>query len=321
MKILLIILLVLCSLLVLGITSITSPLWTSLVNVRIPVNKERLYKDVEFLTSLQPARNFRNLNSLNAAADYIREEFEKLEGEVEVQKYTVEEGYEYQNIITSFGKKDAPRIVVGAHYDVCGEQPGADDNASAVAGLLEMARLVNELKPDLKYRVDFVAYSLEEPPFFRTPYMGSAVHAKSLHDENVEVELMICLEMIGYYSEEKGSQNYPISLLKLFYPNRGNFIAVIGKRGQGKAIKAVKKSMKQVAKIDVRSISAPAALPGIDFSDHQNYWKYDYDAVMINNTAFYRNPHYHETSDTIETLDFDKMREVVRGAYWALVNY
>lgn len=320
MKILIVILFLLCSLIVWGIASVVQPIFrVKAKKVDIPVSKERLYQDVSYLTELQPARNYQNLGSLNAAADYIKNEFEQLKARVETQSYEVE-GATYHNIIASFGDNNAPRIIIGAHYDVCGNQPGADDNASAVAGLLELARLVDSLKPNLKYRLDFVAYSLEEPPFFRTPYMGSAVHAKSLYDAKVEVELMICLEMIGYFSDQKGSQHYPISLLKLFYPNRGNFIAVIGKRDQGKSIKSVKRKMKEVANIDVRSISAPERLPGIDFSDHQNYWKYGYDAVMVNNSAFYRNPNYHQPSDTIETLNFDKMAEVVRGVYWSLVN-
>ena len=239
---------------------------------------------------------------------------------MERQQYEVN-GATYQNIIGSIGPETASRLIVGAHYDVCGEQAGADDNASAVAGLLEIARLIQVQQPELKQRIDFVGYTLEEPPYFGSKHMGSAVHAKSLNDNNIDVKGMICLEMIGYFSEEENSQDYPIGFLKWFYPNKGNFIAVIGKLGQGQVVRQVKKSMKQVADIDVRSINAPRSLVGIDFSDHRNYWKYDYPAVMINNTAFYRNKNYHETSDTIGTLDFDKMTEVVRGAYWAVVNF
>ncbi len=300
---------------------ITNPILSSTKdNASIPVQKERLYNDVKVLTEITPARNSRNIASLNKAADYIYDEFAKLDTQPSRQKYQAD-GQEYQNVLCSFGPEAGPRIIVGAHYDVCGDQPGADDNASAVAGLLEMARLVSELKPDLKYRVDFVAYSLEEPPYFRTQYMGSAIHAESLVKNNIDVKLMICLEMIGYFSEEEGSQEYPISFLKLLYPKKGNFIAVIGKLGQGSAVRKIKRYMKKTAAIDVRSINAPKALPGIDFSDHQNYWKHGWDAVMINNTSFYRNKNYHEVTDDIHSLDFDKMTEVVRGAYWALVNY
>ncbi len=306
---------------ILPIGIITNPvLFAFQTDTKIPVNQDRLYKDVASLTTISPARNFKNLEALNQAADYIYNELEKAGCRMERQQYEVE-GRTYQNIIGSIGPENGSRLIVGAHYDVCGEQDGADDNASAVAGLLEIARLTNDLQPTLKQRIDFVAYTLEEPPFFRTDNMGSAVHAKSMKDNNIDIKAIICLEMIGYFSDEKNSQKYPIGLMKLFYPTKGNFIGVIGKMGQGKPVRKVKKLMKQAANINVRSINAPTSLPGIDFSDHRNYWKYDYPAVMINNTAFYRNQNYHKTSDTIETLDFEKMTEVVRGAYWAVVNY
>lgn len=286
----------------------------------IPVDKDRLYAHVDSLTSISPARNHINVFSLDAAADYIYTQLQASGCKMERQEYEVN-GATYQNIIGSIGPEEGERLIVGAHYDVCGEQAGADDNASAVAGLLEIAQLIQSQNPELKQRIDFVAYTLEEPPYFGTQYMGSAVHAKSLYDQKVAIKGMICLEMIGYFSEEKNSQDYPVGLMKLFYPDKGNFIAVVGKLGQGKLVRKVKKAMSQVADIDVRSINAPRSLVGIDFSDHRNYWNYDFPAIMINNTAFYRNKNYHETSDTIGTLDFEKMTEVVRGAYWAVLNF
>jgi len=299
---------------------ITSPVLSSKIKVDIPVDKDRLYGHVNTLTSISPARNHINIFSLDQAADYIYKELEASDCRMKRQEYEIK-GVTYQNIIGSVGPSEGPRLIVGAHYDVCGEQAGADDNASAVAGLLEIAKLIQLQQPDLKHRIDFVAYTLEEPPYFGSDYMGSAIHAKYLSENNIDVKGMICLEMIGYFSEENGSQDYPIGLMRVFYPDKGNFIAVIGKLDQGKIVRRVKKFMKQVADIDVRSINAPPSLKGIDFSDHRNYWKYDYPAVMINNTAFYRNKNYHEISDTIGSLDFDKMTEVVRGAYWAVLNF
>ena len=283
------------------------------------VNKDRLYADVEFLTSLTPARNAFNLPSLQKSAEYIHQEFRKLSSRVSYQTFRVGQK-EYKNIICTLGPDDGERIVVGAHYDVCGEQPGADDNASGVAGLLEIARLINELKPELKYRIDFVAFALEEPPYFKTDEMGSAVHAKSLSEAGVKLRGMVCLEMIGYYSEQKNSQQYPVAALKAIYPDKGNFISVVGNMGQGHLVKHLKKYMQAGSQIGVESLTAPASVPGVDFSDHLNYWRYDYPAVMITNTAFFRNPHYHLESDTIDTLDFDKMAEVVKGVYWAVIH-
>jgi Zn-dependent M28 family amino/carboxypeptidase len=278
----------------------------------------RLHADVAFLTGIQPARQYLNLASLNKAADYIRVEFEKLGGAVTEQKYQAED-QEYRNIILSFGPPDAERLVVGAHYDVCGEQPGADDNASAVAGLLETARLLQPQAASLKRRIDFVAYSLEEPPFFGTEYMGSAVHAASLHAEKARVHAMLCYEMIGYFSDAPNSQQFPDAALAALYPSTGNFIIVVGKQGQEALTQRVQALMQANSTIDVQRINLPANQPLAGLSDHRNYWHYGYEAVMINDTSFLRNPHYHEPSDTIDTLDFERMAQVVNGVLGALL--
>ena len=288
-------------------------------NRSIQVNKIRLYNDVKKLTAISPPRNYYNINSLNKASDYIIKEFKKLSCKVSVQKFNIENN-EYKNVIASFNEKAKKRIIIGAHYDVCGNQPGADDNASGVAGLLELARMMDKYKPELKYRIDFAAYSLEEPPFFGTDMMGSAVHAQSLHKNKADIKIMICLEMIGYFTEEEKSQEYPTILMKPFYPDKGNFIGLVGRTGRSRQLKKLKKHMKEGINIDVETLSAPSFLPGIDFSDHRNFWKYGYNAVMVTDTSFYRNKNYHEPTDTIDTLDFDKMSEVVRGVYMILLK-
>jgi Zn-dependent M28 family amino/carboxypeptidase len=206
--------------------------------------------------------------------------------------------------------------VVGAHYDTAGPLPGADDNASGVAGLLELARLLGTTPP--RIAVELVAFSLEEPPAFATPDMGSAVHAASLAAEGARVRLMICLEMIGYFSDRPRSQHFPAPGLGLIYPDVGNFIAVVGKLGQGAAVKRVRGAMRAATPLPVESITAPRLLPGVDLSDHRNYWDHGWDAVMITDTAMFRNPHYHEPSDTPDTLDFERMAQVVTGVHAAV---
>lgn len=277
----------------------------------------RLYRHVQTLTSIQPARHYANLASLNKAADYIKSEFSKLDCRVETQTFRVD-GNEYKNIIASFGKENAERVIIGAHYDVCGDQPGADDNASAVAGLLETARMLHEQKPDLPYRIDFVAYSLEEPPYFASEHMGSAVHARSLYQKRIPVKGMICYEMIGYFSDEPNSQQFPDPALSKVYPHTGNFIIVVGRQGNESFTARIKSLMQAHSEIDVQSISFPSSQGLAGLSDHRNYWKYNYPAVMINDTSFLRNPNYHQKSDTIDTLDFKKMAEVVKGVYAAV---
>ncbi|MEI8270288.1 MAG: hypothetical protein WCG45_02880 [bacterium] len=132
---------------------------------------------------------------------------------------------------------------------------------------------------------------------------------------------MISLEMIGYFSDEKDSQKYPSPLFKIIYPNKGDFIAVIGKFGQWEIVKNIKKSFLENSSISTWSINAPSLLPGIDFSDHLNYWNRGYDAVMVTDTSFYRNLNYHTKNDTIVTLDFEKMKEVIKGVYFTIIDF
>lgn len=285
----------------------------------IPVKKERLYADVNYLTHLSPPRQAFNPTGIDQAARYIYQEFQKISTRVSYQPFVASK-QEYKNVICTLGPEHGERIIIGAHYDVCGDQPGADDNASGVAGILELARLLQAEEKNLKYRIDLVSYCLEEPPFFKTESMGSAVHAKSLKKAGVKVKAMVCLEMIGYFSEEKNSQRYPVAGMETIYPDKANFISVVGDLNQKQLVAHLKKYMLAGSTVDVQSLNAPASIPGVDFSDHLNYWANGYAAVMITNTSFYRNPHYHQTTDTIETLDFDKMAEVVKGVYWAVVN-
>jgi Zn-dependent M28 family amino/carboxypeptidase len=285
----------------------------------IPLRQARLYEDVLTLTSIQPPRHYLNLDSLNAVAGYIAHELGKLACRVHFQPYQVD-SRTYKNVVATFGDVSRERVVIGAHYDVCGNQPGADDNASAVAGLLELARLLDQLQPRLAYGVEFVAYSLEEPPYFATSHMGSLVHARSLKESAARVKAMICLEMIGYFSDAPNSQRFPLGLLRYVYPATANFITVVGKLSQQGLVRKVAAYMKSAAAIEVQSFAAPSLLPAISLSDHRSYWQCGYPAVMINDTSFYRNPHYHKVTDTIDTLDFDKMAQVVKGVYWAMVN-
>ena len=301
---------------------LTSPVWGALKKnpeVNIPVSEARLKADVIRLCTTSKPRNSENLDALNEAAEYIKDEFKQAGFNPEEQKF-IAGGKEYKNIICSYGPDSAQRIIVGAHYDVCEEQQGADDNASGIAGLLEIARMLDSLKPNLKYRIDLLAYTLEEPPFFRSEFMGSAVHARYIIDNKIPFKAMICLEMIGYYTDEPKSQEYPVKALKAIYPSVGNFIAVVGRTGENDLVKDIKRRMLEGSEINVESINAPASMTGIDFSDHLNYWKYDLPAVMITNTSFYRNKNYHQATDTWETLDYKRMTETVKGIYWAVVN-
>ena len=281
--------------------------------------KQRLYNDVEFLTTLRPYRNHQNPASLEKVCNHIKDEFKKAGLESEEQKW-IAGGTEYKNIIASYNKDKSKRLIVGAHYDVCGDQPGADDNASAVAGLLETARMISKNKPAIDYRIDFVAYCLEEPPYFGSHEMGSYVHAKFLHDNNVDVIGMICYEMIGYFSDKPDSQRYPSPELAKLYPNAGNFIIVVGTQDYKDFNNKVHQLMSEETEIDVRVISLPSNDNLAGLSDQRSYREFGYKALMINDTSFMRNDNYHKTTDTIETLNFDKMAEVINSSYNAITK-
>ena len=282
------------------------------------VDPDRLRARVRDLTENIYPRDHRHPENLDLVAALIEEEFQRAGGRVSEQPFVVE-GRNYRNVIARFGPETDERIVIGAHYDTAGEQPGADDNASAVAGLIELVYLIGRAEWPLT--VEAVAYSLEEPPFFRTPDMGSAKHAARLRQDGHAVRVMICLEMIGFFNDEPGSQSYPVPLLRPFYPGRGDYIAVIGKISRGGVARRVKQAMRGATPLPVYSINAPAMVPGIDFSDHLNYWNAGYDAVMITDTAFYRNPNYHEKTDTWDTLDYDRLALVVQGVYAAVQEF
>ncbi|HEY0152273.1 MAG TPA: M28 family peptidase, partial [Longimicrobium sp.] len=248
------------------------------------VSAERLEAHVRMLSETLAPRSVAHRANLDAAASYVAVEMGAGGAQASKQVYAAA-GAEYRNVIARLGPETEERVVVGAHYDAAGPFPGADDNASGVAGLIELVRVL--AGAPLGVGVELVAYPCEEPPFFRTPYMGSMVHANSLRAEGARVRGMIALEMIGYFSDEPGSQHFPTPLLKPFYPSRGNFITVVGKLGQGPLIRRVRRAMRRGSPLPVRTIQAPRAVPGVDFSDHASYWAAGFDAVMVTDTAFY----------------------------------
>jgi hypothetical protein len=280
------------------------------------VSPLRLEKHVRMLAETFFPRDASHPENLLQAADYIRSEFHRAQGNVSDQCYEIRQ-QTYCNIIARFGPETEERVVVGAHYDAFGELPGADDNASGVAGLIELAHLLAQSAPSVQ--VELVAYTLEELPHFGTQTTGSAVHANSLRRKGIPVRLMISLEMIGYFNDAEESQRFPFSILKLFYPSRGNFILVVGNLTQWGITRRVKRSMHAATSLPVYSINAPSFVPGVDWSDHRYYWQAGYPALMITNTAFYRNPNYHTAKDTPDTLDYERMAMVVNAVFTAIL--
>jgi Zn-dependent M28 family amino/carboxypeptidase len=278
----------------------------------------RLEQLVRKLSTDFADRTFDNETRLEGAAAYLESQLARLGVKVESQRFTAE-GRPYRNLVVKLGPDTPEVMVVGAHYDVAGERPGADDNASGVAGLVELARLLKG--QSFRQRVELVVYTNEEPPFFRTPYMGSAVHARSLAESGKRASLMLSLECIGYFSDARGSQDHPVRLLNVMYPTTGNFISLVGFYQDGDVARQVKAAMKSASDLPVYSINAPGFVVGVDFSDHLNYWNEGFVGMMVTDTAFYRNKAYHTPQDTADRLDYRRMAKVVDGVRAAVMQH
>lgn len=311
-----------------AIALVVQPFVTPISFIPPKVDAARLLAHVKRLSVDFYPRSFDQAGNTERAASYILDEFKASGADVDVQNFTIQ-GKTFKNIIARFGPKAGPLLVIGAHYDSHGHAsadsanapnyslathtPGADDNASGVAGLIELAHLLGRAAPSQS--IELVAYALEEPPYFRTENMGSAWHARSLTAAKREVRLMLSLEMIGYFSDAPGSQAYPVAGMQHLYSDRGNFVALVGKLGSFSAMREVKALMSGAMDLPVYSINAPPQLQGIDFSDHQSYWHEDIPAIMVTDTAFLRNTNYHLPGDTYDKLDYHRMAKVVQAVY------
>ena len=272
--------------------------------------EERLRKTVIALAHEIGSRSYREPDALGRASGYIKGMFEEQGYDVYSQIFRVG-GQAYENISAEVRGISGRTVIVGAHYDSVSGTPGADDNASGVAAVLELSGLLRQAS--FGNTVRFVAFTLEEPTFFRTQYMGSHVYARSLREKGEDVIGMICLEMIGFFTDRPRSQYFPVSLMRWFYPHTGNFISMVSDLRSKGFLSRVLAGFRKGTSLSVEHVSTLPIVPGIDFSDHRSFWQFGYDAVMITDTSFYRNPNYHGESDTYDTLDYVKMAEVVRG--------
>ena len=277
---------------------------------------ENLYRHVEFLSVKVGDRHLWKDGSLGKTADYIESALTAHGYAVGRQTYSCY-GKSVSNLVAEKAGTDQGVVILGAHYDTVPGTPGADDNASAVAGLLELARLLKETSTQKTFVL--VAFVNEEPPCFGSSHMGSMVYAKHLKEKRICVDVMISLEMIGYFRQEP-IQTYPLPGMGFLYPKTGNFIGVVGNFRSYRYVSFLKKGLKRHSSIDTRSLTAPEFFGGINLSDNYSFWRHGYRAVMVTDTSFFRNRNYHQEEDTIDTLDFESMAEVVKGLYYTLLE-
>lgn len=256
-------------------------------------------------------RNVLHYRALQQAAAYIGNRFQVLGLTVREEPYRVEDK-EVVNIEAELKGTVHPEeiVVIGAHYDSLPGSPGANDNASGVAALLELARLLKETKPTRTVR--FVAFVNEEPPWFQTEEMGSLVYAHRAKKRGDKIVAMLALETIGCYTDQPGSQHYPAPF-SLFYPDTGNFIAFVGNFRSRSLLRRAIGTFRATTPFPSEGVAAPEFITGVGWSDHWSFWQEGYPALMVTDTAPFRYPHYHEPEDTPEKLDYERMARVVAG--------
>ncbi len=256
-------------------------------------------------------RNFIEKKGLDAARKYIAGQFESSGYQVKFHEYQLN-GDAVANIEVELTGTSRPKeiIIVGAHYDAVPGAPGANDNGSGVAAILELADRFKD--KSFQHTVRFLAFVNEEPPNAMTGNMGSYVYAKKVAKDKENIIAMFSLETIGYFSDEIGSQNYP-PFFNLFYPRKGNFIAFVSNLSSRGLVSKSIRSFRMHATFPSEGIAAPSFIPGISWSDHWSFWKHGYPAIMITDTAPYRYPAYHTSEDTPDKVDYEKMVYVVKG--------
>jgi Zn-dependent M28 family amino/carboxypeptidase len=257
---------------------------------------------------------FSGRRHLTTAENFIEKELASYGLKVESDYFSYR-GTNFRNIVgRSSAQRGASLVILGAHFDSVPGTPGADDNASGVAVLLEAARLLSRTR--LRSEVFFCAFNLEE-----LNMIGSSYFAKKLKSAGTKVDAMVSLEMVGYTDSRAGSQKYPVGL-KAFYPDRGDFIGVIGNWNSNGLLRGFARQMRQVRGLPVETLSVPGnggLIPAVRLSDHSPFWDAGYRALMITDTSFYRNPHYHGATDTLETLNLDFMAKICEGVIRAVL--
>lgn len=276
---------------------------------------ERLFRHVDMLAGIIGPRHPGKRGSMEATAAYIDAELKAIGLTVARETYSVG-GQPTDNVVVNIPGTTRPNeiVILGAHYDSTPATPGADDNGSAVAVMIETARLLHEIVPSRSVR--FVAFACEEAPYFHTGEMGSMIHAQGCTQRGENVVAMLCLEMVGYFVDHKNSQQVPPAIpkwLRWLFPSRGNFLAAVANPQSWKLCWQFRRGFKKATRFPLFSIVLPERIPEIHLSDHRGFWLEGFPALMLTDTSFLRNPNYHLRTDTADTLDYDRMAQVTIG--------
>jgi Zn-dependent M28 family amino/carboxypeptidase len=276
-----------------------------------PVLRDALRRDVTHLARTIGERNVILAKEYAQAADFVEQSLRAAGYSLTRQEYTVE-GVVCANIEAELKGTSREVVVIGAHYDSVDGSPGADDNASGVAAMLALARTFAHDSVRPRRTIRFVAFANEEPPNFMTVHMGSYVYAKRCHDRGETIAAMLSLESLGYYTDVPHSQQYPAFLDRVF-PDAGNFVTFAGNVRSSGLVRRCIRTFRKHASIPSEGAALPERVTGIAWSDQWSFWRFGYPAVMVTDTAPFRNPNYHRASDLPETLDYERFARVVEG--------
>ena len=282
--------------------------------------ESNLRRHVDCLAGVIGSRTLARPKTIDATIGYLRGQWEAMQHDVRDEVYDALGDQATNLVVEKVGTRRPDDIVLlGAHYDTTSTTPGADDNASAVAVMLEVSRLLKDHTG--KRTARYVAFACEEAPYYNLQAMGSQHHAQQARQRNEKIVAMLCLEMVGYFRDEIGSQQIPPgipALLRRFFPKRGNFLAAIGNMPSWKLVWSFRRGFKRGTRMPLFSISLPEKIEEIRRSDNSSFWDQGYPALMLTDTSFLRNPHYHQETDTPETLDYGRMTDVTLGMATAM---
>jgi len=263
-----------------------------------------LRRDVHALAGAIGERSVRRRDAQRRAAEFI---------EASLRESNLDARTVSGNIAAELRGSKSPGeiVIVGAHYDSAEGSPGANDNGTGVAAVLALARRFAGCAPERTLR--FVAFVDEEPPSFGTDAMGSRIDARACRERGDDVVAMLSLETLGCYSDEPGSQRYPIPLLGLIYPDRGDFVTFVGSVASRSLVRRAIGAFRERAPFPSEGAALPGWIPGVGWSDHESYWREGYPAIMVTDTALFRDPRYHTAQDTAEHVDLERLARVVEG--------
>jgi hypothetical protein len=280
--------------------------------------RDSIRRHVSILAGRIGERNLDHYAALEEGCRYIQSSFQALGYDAKTQEYTTR-GRAVKNIEVEIAGNELAGdvIVVGAHYDSARGSPGANDNATGVAAILDLVRL---LKGETLHRtLRLVAFVNEEPPYFQTDDMGSHVYATRARSRHENIVGMISIETIGCYSDEPGSQLYPRGF-SLFYPDKGNFIGFVGNLSSRALVRQAIAPFRETTPFPSEGVAAPGWFTGVGWSDHWSFWQEGYPAIMVTDTALFRHRQYHTSADTPDRIDYDRTARVVSGLAKVLIR-